>query len=367
MRAYKKLERTFSRVQSLDHSMAILGWDEAVMMPPGGGEARARALAELKVLRHETLTATSLLELLEEAGQETPQLNLWERANLIEIKRAVSSARALTGDLIEATSLASSRCEQAWRRLRSENNWADFLPLLDAVVQLSREEAQQRSQFTGLGPYDSLLDQYNSGLTAAKISSVFDAVKSFLPGLTERIIDKQKTDPGVANTFSIPVENQKALGLEVMSIFGFDFNRGRLDVSHHPFCGGVPEDVRITTRYRETDFFESLMGVIHETGHACYEQGLPRQWLHQPVGAARGMHIHESQSLLFELYLGRNKRLLKFLHPILLRHFKSEANHPFWSLNNLYKTLNKVEPGYIRVSADEVTYPAHVILRFEIE
>jgi carboxypeptidase Taq len=152
-----------------------------------------------------------------------------------------------------------------------------------------------------------------------------------------------------------------------MRTFGFDFQHGRLDVSHHPFCGGVPQDVRITTRYSADNFIESLLGVIHETGHACYEQGLPRQWGNQPVGSARGMHLHESQSLLFEIFVGRSRSFLHHMHPMMIRNLAHDPQHPFWSFENVYRLMNRVERSYIRVNADEVTYPAHIVLRYEIE
>ncbi|MDE1712817.1 carboxypeptidase M32 (plasmid) [Chromobacterium amazonense] len=164
--------------------------------------------------------------------------------------------------------------------------------------------------------------------------------------------------------FLLNFREVRDLGLEVMQLLGFDFDAGRLDVSNHPFCGGVPEDVRITTRYREDDFVQSLMGIIHETGHARYEQGLPRQWVEQPVGRARSMGIHESQSLSFEMQLGRSRGFLALIAPLIRRRF---GDQPAFEADNLARLYTRVEPGYIRVDADELCYPAHVILRFEIE
>lgn len=367
MTPYALLEKMFSRLHSLDHASAILGWDEAVMMPSKSGEARAQVLAELKVLRHETLMSPVVLDLVENAKLETSHLSAWQRANLREMKHVVSNARAVQKDLVEALSLANSRCEQAWRSFRQENNWNEFLPIFEKVVELSREEASQRSQFSGLSKYDSLLDQFNPGLTSSEITNTFDQVKSFLPNLIQQVIERQKSIPLNEHHEQFPIENQKALGLEVMEILGFDFSHGRLDVSHHPFCGGVPQDIRITTRYNRSNFIESLMGVIHETGHACYEQGLPREWIHQPVGMARGMHMHESQSLFFELYIGRSKEFLSFLHPFILKHLATNPSDSYWNTSNLYHLINEVKQTLIRVNADEVTYPAHIILRYEIE
>lgn len=367
MKSYVKLEKIFSRLHSLDHATSILGWDESVMMPSHSGEARAQVLAELKVLRHETLLAPELNSILETCDHEHAHLTAWQRANLREIQRAVRNANAVKKDLVEALSLATSKCEQAWRSLRNENNWKDFLPLFTHVVELTREEANQRADSSGLNPYDSLLDQFNPGLNSNQITSIFDKVKKFLPSLIEQVIEKQKSIKVIQPSHDFPVPNQKSLGMEVMQLLGFDFKHGRLDVSHHPFCGGVPQDIRITTRYNLSNFIESLMGVIHETGHACYEQNLPKEWIAQPVGLARGMHIHESQSLFFEIYIGRSFEFLQLIHPLIIKNLASDPKNPYWQVSNIYQQINKVEKSLIRVNADEVTYPAHIIMRYEIE
>jgi carboxypeptidase Taq len=149
-----------------------------------------------------------------------------------------------------------------------------------------------------------------------------------------------------------------------MALLGFDFDAGRLDESAHPFSGGVPEDTRLTTRYREDDLMQALMGTIHETGHARYEQNLPRAWLGQPIANARSMGIHESQSLSFEMQLGRSRAFAGLLVPLLRKHL---GDQPAFEAGNLYLLMTRVTPGFIRVDADELTYPAHVILRYGIE
>jgi carboxypeptidase Taq len=367
MKSYLKLEKHFKRISSIDHASAILGWDESVMMPHGSGVARGQALADLRVFRHEILRSPQVWDLLNQVSDKFSQLNAWQRANLFEMRQLIMNARAVNNDLVEKMSLANTRSEQAWRSLRQDNNWKEFLPLLENVVAFSREEATQRSHFANLDPYDSLLDQFSPGLLSNQITDVFNQVKAYLPDLIQEILEKQKSNKIILPKLDISIADQKNLGIEVMKVLGFKFDQGRLDVSHHPFCGGVPQDVRITTRYSTSNFIESLMGIIHETGHACYEQNLPQEWLHQPVGMARGMHIHESQSLLFEIYLGRSRSFLSLIHPLLIKYLAVDPSHPFWRLENLYQFVNKVEQSLIRVNADEVTYPAHIILRFEIE
>jgi carboxypeptidase Taq len=161
------------------------------------------------------------------------------------------------------------------------------------------------------------------------------------------------------------MDMQRAIATRLMARLGFDFEHGRLDTSLHPFCGGTPDDVRITTRYDEGNFRGALMGVLHETGHAMYERGLPAEWRRQPVGRARGMSLHESQSLLIEMQVCRSREFQTFVAPILRETFA--ASGPAWEAENLYRLGTQVERSLIRVDADEVTYPAHVILRYRLE
>ncbi|WP_024301770.1 carboxypeptidase M32 [Pseudogulbenkiania sp. MAI-1] len=360
--AYTALAERFTRLYRYYHLHAIASWDQATMMPPKGNEARAAALAELQVLIHRTLTEPGLAGQIAAAEEES--LGEMERANLREIRRSWEQANLLPESLVEAKALAGSRCEHAWRTQRPANDWQGFLANFREVVRLSREEAQRLAEASGLSPYDALMDKYEPGMTSAAIESVFTDVKSWLPGLIRQVRERQAGETVLQPVGPFPVESQRALGLDVMKLLGFDFDGGRLDVSVHPFCGGVAEDVRITTRYREDDFVQSLMGIVHETGHARYEQGLPRDWLSQPVGLARSMGVHESQSLSFEMQLGRSPAFLELIAPLVRRHLSEQEA---FSAANLARLYTRVQPGFIRVDADELTYPAHIILRFEIE
>ncbi len=360
--AYAELCRTHLRLYRYDHLASIVGWDRNAMMPPKGNEARAAAEAELAALIHRTRTDPRLAEWLRRAEQEP--LDETERANLREMQRDWRDANALPESLVEAKTLAGARCEHAWRRQRPANDWNGFLGNFREVVWLAREEARLLADATGLGKYDALMDRYEPGVRAAEIERIFGGLKQWLPELIERAHSRQRSEPVVAPAGPFPVATQRALSLEVMKLLGFDFEAGRLDESAHPFSGGVPEDLRLTTRYREDDFAQSLMGTIHETGHARYEQNLPREWLGQPVGVARSYGIHESQSLSFEMQLGRSRAFIGLLAPMLESHY---GRQPAFEPENLHRHYLRVKRGFIRVDADEVTYPAHVILRFEIE
>ncbi|WP_368164038.1 carboxypeptidase M32 [Aeromonas sp. R6-2] len=360
--SYQKLEQHQQQIHRLQHLAAICGWDQATMMPEGGNDARAEAMAELEVLLHEKQTAPDVGDWI--AAAEGESLSPPQQANLHEIRRHWQDARLLPADLVEALSLAGSKCEHAWRRQRKENDWAGFAPNLEEVVRLSREVARLRAEALGVRPYDAMLALYEPGMSVTRLDQVFGDLATWLPGLITEVTERQRGAAILTPVGPFPVEQQKALGLEVMGIIGFDFNHGRLDVSTHPFCGGVPTDVRMTTRYNDDEFVSSLMGIIHETGHARYEQGLPRDWLGQPAGEARSMGVHESQSLFCEMQLGHHPAFLSLIAPHIRTHF---GDQPALAPANLERLYNRVEPGFIRVDADEVTYPVHVILRYELE
>ncbi|HID9037936.1 TPA: carboxypeptidase M32 [Klebsiella variicola] len=359
---YQQLTRTFQRLSRFSHLSAIAGWDMFAMMPPGGSAARSEALAELGVLQHQILTDKKVGQWLQEARQQ--DLNDVEQANLREMQRQYDQAALLPESLVEAKSLAGSRCEHAWRSQRPANDWAGFADNLREVVKLSRQEAQIRADARGGSRYDALLDIFEPDMTSTRLDSLFADLKSWLPSLLRQAVAKQATQTLLAPQGPFPIAAQRELGLQAMRILGFDFDGGRLDISAHPFCGSVPQDVRITTRYNENDLLSALFGVIHETGHARYEQNLPRPWVDQPVGLARSTAIHESQSLFFEMQLGRSEPFLNRLLPAVRERF---GDQPAFSSDNFVAWNQRVKPGFIRVDADEVSYPAHVILRYEIE
>ena len=361
---YEALAQRFKRVALVREAIGMLQWDMAAMMPNGGADARGEQLATLKVIAHEQVTDPALGDLL--GAAETADLDAWQRANLREMRRAWVHATAVPAALVEASSKAVSDCEMRWRSARPANDFKGLLPSLRRVLDLTREVAQIKAAKLGVSPYDALLDEYEPGGSSAAIDALFDDLAQFLPGFIDAVLEKQAREPAaMAPTGPFPAEKQRGLALELMATLGFDFNHGRLDTSHHPFCGGVPDDVRITTRWDEQDFLTGLMGVLHETGHALYERGLPAEWRQQPVGEARGMSAHESQSLLVEMQACRSREFIAYLAPRAAAAFGGSG--PAWEADNLYRLYTRVERGLIRVDADEVTYPAHVILRYRLE
>jgi carboxypeptidase Taq len=360
--ALDTLNATFKRLHHFGHLASIASWDQAAMMPAKGMEARAAAMAELQVLMHQTLTDPQLPALFDAAEQAT--LSDAERASLAEMRRDWALVNRLPADLVEAQSLAGARCEHAWRSQRKANDWQGFAPNLREVVKLTRQEARLLAEPTGATPYEALMDKFEPGMREASIAALFGDVKTWLPGLIAQVMERQQTQTVASAEGPFPVERQRALGVAIMELLGFDFEAGRLDISTHPFCGGVPQDVRITTRYSEATFAPSLMGIIHETGHARYEQRLPRDTLHLPMGRARSMGVHESQSLSFEMQLARSPAFLRLIAPLVKQHLGEQTA---FEADNLAQLFTRVKRGFIRVDADELTYPAHVILRFEIE
>lgn len=358
------LEARFRRLSALSGASGVLGWDQHVLMPSGGAEARAEQLATLSVLRHELLTAATVGDEL--AAAEAEGLTGWRAANLAEMRRAHAHATALSSDLVDALSRAGSRCEALWREARAK---ADFSVVRDAMAEqigLIREEAGAKADALGTTPYEALLDGYEPGGSIGKIEALFAELEAELPPLLDAVLERQgRQGMPQAPEGPFPVETQRILSRRVMETLGFDFNHGRLDETLHPFCGGVPDDVRVTTRYDETGFINGIMGVIHETGHALYERGLPVDWRSQPVGEARGMVMHESQSLLMEMQACRSPAFLGLLSGWARNAFGAEGSA--WEPENLHRIYTRVERSFIRVEADEVTYPLHVILRTRLE
>lgn len=362
--SFAKLDDLGHKLEALEHALAILGADEATHMAVGGGEKRAEAMAALAGMYHRQAAAPEIADWIDAAKAES--LNDEQKAALGEFERHYTNLTCLPAEFVERQTAARMRSEQLWRDLRARNDWSSFQPALEGIVALVREEAAMRADALGLDPYDALMEQYDPGNRAAAITPVFAELKTFLKDFVPKALAAQQERLAkrplkpLSGTYAI--DRQRELGLAMMAAVGFDLTHGSLSVSHHPFCGGVPSDVRITTRYRTDEFLSAMMGVLHETGHALYEQNLPQAWAHWPLGKARGMAIHESQSLFVEKQLGRNPAFWHWALPVVEKHLGED-----WSMDDILPHILYVERGLIRVDADEVTYPLHVILRYELE
>lgn len=361
--AYAALEKHFARRAGLQGALGILNWDSRTMMPAAASPARADQVAALEGAIHGALMDPAVADWLDRAESDAGHLDDWQRANLTEMRREHLLATAVPADLVEANARDAARCEMVWRTAKVENDFALLLPHLQKVLNHQREIAAANAAVLNCGLYDALHELYEPGSRVADYGPVFDDYAAFLPGFLAEVEAVQAREPK-AEPFEgpFPVEAQRALVQRLAGILGF---QGRVDQSLHAFCGGATGDVRITTRLDPDNFFKSLKSGLHEAGHALYEMGRPAAWASQPVGQARGLGVHESQSLTFDMQVGRHPRFLEWLAPQLAEAFDREGDA--WSAENLRRRFRRVERTFIRVDADEVTYPAHVILRWRLE
>lgn len=362
---YQQLEVEFRRLHAFRSAAAILRWDSAVMMPRGSSDLRGEQLAALETESHSLIISPRVSRLLERADANAQMLEDWQVANLREMRRERDHAIATPQNLVSRLAKATSRAEGKWAEARQKSDFSIFAPHLEEVINLLRDKAAILGKALNLDPYDALADEFSPGLRSEEIDSIFTTLGRRLPGLIQEVIELQSHRPPVEITGRFPPSKQRQLALELMKALGFPFDRGRLDESEHPFTGGVPGDVRITTRFSPTDPLTGLMGVLHETGHAMYDVGLPEAWRGLPVGRDRGMAMQESQSLLLEMLICRNRPFLKYLKPLLEKSFG--VSGPAWETENLYQLLIRVRRSLIRIDADEVTYPIHIMLRYELE
>ncbi len=362
---YQQLEAEFRRLHAFRTAASVLRWDSAVMMPTGSSDLRGEQLAALETESHSIVISPRVSRLLDRADANLQMLEDWQIANLKEMRREREHAIATPQNLISRLAKATSKAEVKWLEAKQKSDFSIFAPHLEEVVGLLRNKADLLGKALNLDPYDALADEFSPGLRSQEIDTIFTALGRRLPGLIQDAIDLQAANPPVEISGRFATSKQRALAIEVMKAIGFPFDRGRLDESEHPFTGGAPGDIRITTRFNPTDPLTGLMGVLHETGHAMYDVGLPEAWRGLPIGRDRGMAMQESQSLLLEMLICRNRPFLTYVKPLLEKLFG--VSGPEWEVENLYRLLTRVRRSLIRVDADEVTYPVHILLRYELE
>ena len=363
--AYSDLVEKLEEISRLGGVMSTLHWDQEVIMPSGAAESRAKQISALAGVIHERSTDPQLGDCLSALRTADPaEFNAFEACNIREAQREYDKETKVPKKLVQEMAELGSRGHFVWIKAREDNKFCDFAPTLKRFIELKKEWAAH--VFTDLAPYDANIDNFERGTTMAQIAPIFERLKSELIPLIQTVKEaKYQPDTSfLEGTF--PVDRQEALGKQISTDMGFAFDQGRMDVSVHPFCGGGhPTDVRITTRYRASDFVESLYAVIHETGHGLYEQGRMQEGRDLPVSEALTMGIHESQSLFWERMIAQNKAFCA--HYIETIRAAFPKNLQAVSVDALYEAINTCEPSFIRVEADELTYPLHVILRFEIE
>lgn len=363
--AYQQLEKRFRRIHLLRSIGHLLRWDGEVMMPSGSSGIRAEQLSLLETESNSILRSRQTGVLLDRAEASETSLNEWQQANLREMRRLWVHANAIPNRLVNAFHSAITSADIQWRRAVEQDDFRMLVPHLEKVIAVVREKGRVVGDAMGCSAYDALLDEHDPGRSADDINRVLQKLSAELPPLITAIMERQSGMSPIELSMPIPVARQKDLGRRIMKALGFPFHKGRLDESLHPFTEGTAEDIRITSRFDKDDFLTGFMGVLHETGHAMYDYGLPQVWATQPVGRDRGMAIHESQALLLEMMIGRSRSFMKFCAPIFVKTFGVQGAQ--WSPDNLYRLATRVKRSLVRMDADEVTYPLHVILRCELE
>lgn len=361
-----ELLRRLAEIHHLNMARAIVNWDELTYMPPGGAAARARLTAALTRLAHEKLTDPEIGRLLDrlqrEVEGEPPE---HDGAALLRIvRREYERAVKLPADLVTELAEASSAGYQAWVKAREERNFSLFQDSLARIVDLVRRKAE------ALGythhPYDALLDEYEPGLTTEEVARLFSRLREDLVPLVRAITDNVDAVDDRILKQPFPENEQWALAEEALRLIGFDFSRGRQDATVHPFCTSFsPNDVRLTTRVDPNCFSPAFFAALHEGGHGLYEQGLPIEHEESPLGQAISLGIHESQSRLWENLVGRSRAFWRHMFPRVQSRFPSQLAGA--NAETMYRAVNRVEPSFIRVEADEVTYNLHIMLRFDLE
>ena len=359
---YRKFEGIYRELGDLQGAIETLTWDQETMMPTKAAPLRARQLSTLAALYHERLTAPEYGALLDKLGAK-PR-DAWERANLREARCQYDKAIRLPRSLVRELAQTASLSYQAWIEARRRSDFGTFVPWLERMFQLKRQQAACLSRGGSL--YDALLDEYEPGARSAVLDPLFSQLRPRLTDLTGRITNSSHRPTRALLEGHFDPVVQERFGRRVITAMGFDFDAGRLDDSAHPFCSGLtPCDVRITTRYSTGNLLPSLFGMIHEAGHALYEQGLDANHFGAPANQAISLGIHESQSRLWEIYLAHGRPFWEYWYPLLKETFV-EQFAPV-KLESFLHALNEVRPSLIRVDADEVTYGLHVILRYELE
>ncbi len=363
---YTRFQTLMEDIHDLGKAAGVLSWDRSAYMPSGGAAARARQSATLAKVIHELETSDEMGELLENLDEWKHTIDPdSDEYGLIRLaQREYTRARATPSDLVSRMSETNGLATMAWQKARAENDFAAFLPHLEKVFALAREYAACFPHVAH--PYDALLDRVEQGLTKTEVERIFNEVKGPQSDLLHRIMDSGVDLDDSLLHQQFPREAQLAASLEAAQMLGYDLRRGRLDTVTHPFATSFSvNDVRITTRVYEDYLAPCLFGTLHETGHALYELGVPQRLEGLPTARGASAGVHESQSRLFENLIGRSAAFSHALLPILQKYFPAQLGQV--TPDAFFRAVNKVQPSFIRVEADEVSYNLHIIIRFEIE
>ncbi len=362
---YSRLAKKMKPVTLLETIELLLDWDEKVIMPSEDAAHRSEQLAFISGLKHQRLIEEENGDLLKEAAEELKDKCPLspEMVNVREWKRDYDKATKLPTSLVEEQSRAHSKAHQVWLESRKTGDYKTFAPHLDKVFQLALEVAECYGYDED--PYDALLDIYEPGLKSAVMLEMLRSLRSSLVPLLDKIMASERQPDTSVLHGNYPAADQEALGKQASEAIGFRYNHGRLDVTAHPFCTTIgPRDIRICTRYDESIFTSGFLAILHEAGHGMYEQNVSQEHWGTPMGLYRSLGIHESQSLFWENHVARSEGFWRYWLPKTMEKFNSLQNVKF---DDFYFAINKVQPSFIRVDADELTYNLHILLRAELE
>ncbi|MDQ3066973.1 MAG: carboxypeptidase M32 [Actinomycetota bacterium] len=358
----KELRERVGEITDLERAGALLGWDQQVMMPPGGSGVRAEQMATIERIAHEALTSDDMGRLLDKLGSGEDALDgESDDAALIRlVRRDYNKARRVPAELQAEMSRAASLAMPVWVKARQDKDYSQFLPALKHNFELRRRYVECFDDYDE--PYDVLLDDFEPGMKTAEVRAVFDRLKQEQVPL---VADVRETGERPVRGVRFPLEGQKQFELKVIERFGYDPAEWRLDTAVHPFASGTAiSDVRLTTRYFD-DNLDGLFGTMHECGHGLYENGVARELERTPLAHGASLGFHESQSRMWENLVGRSLPFWRHFYPELQRTFPDALDGV--EVSDWYRSVNWVEPSLIRVEADETTYNLHIILRFELE
>ncbi|MCA9126147.1 MAG: carboxypeptidase M32 [Planctomycetales bacterium] len=364
-----RLEYVVSHVREtalLESTSALLEWDERTGLPSKAGNYRAEQLTYLSGLIHRRRTDREFGEALDLLQQSdlAQAGELPTGAIIRRLAKDFSRNTRLPIELVKAISRATVLGQQAWERARQQDNWLLFEPYMTEVISLRRQEAELLATDGQL--YDALLDQYEPDCKSSQLVEIFSRLREQLVDLVKELGQSNNRPDGQTLRQPISIDKQRTVSRWAAESIGYDFQRGRLDETSHPFCTTLgPDDCRILTRFQETFFPSGLFGTLHEAGHGIYEQGLPGEWFGLPPGSAASLGIHESQSRLWENFVGRSQAFWRWAFPKISARV-GDAWQGF-AAEQIYRDANLVQPSLIRVEADEVTYNLHILIRFEIE
>ena len=366
--AYEKLKERFEELKHIRNAMSILHKDSETNMAPGSELDRVRQLTVLSAMEHRMLNDPAMTQLLAQAEQDAGQLCKEDQRNL-KLMRAEIENAAMPENLATEIARLESEGRGLHTRLKPTGDWKQIKDWYRYAFDTMRAIGQDKAQRRGFSsPYEALLDTFSPGISAEEVDRELGRMEKALPALIREAADRQKhQDRPVPLTGPFPKEQQQELCRRIVEKMGFDFNRGRFDmIDGHPSSGGTSDDTRFTTDCDEDNFLEAVYSTMHETGHAMYDQNQPKSWRYQPAGGHLGMAIHESMSRIMEIQAGQTPEFFEFLSREAQDVF-NRPNDPSLSAENLRKLKQTVNPSYIRIYADELTYPAHIILRHKLE